>query len=154
MYWTSPRGEKLVIGSNNYFLYGLRRLKEKYRDASGRIYNPYGNTYIDLNGERARQLRLEDMYQIARQVSFKLTRSGTRIHVVYPVGVAAKFSTLKFVNSLRKHNNKYRLHEVQSSFYRSIYERLMKEFENVLRLDNLELAVELKELTSTLADGR
>ncbi len=150
MYWTSPRGEKLVIGSNNYFLYGLRRLREKYQDASGKIYNPYGNTYIDLDGNRFRDLRLEEMYQMARHVSFKLSRSGTRIHIVYPAGVAAKFSTLKFVNSLIKNNNKYRMHEVQSSFYRSIYERLIKELENVLRLDNLELAVELKELTTSL----
>lgn len=150
MYWTSPGGERLLIGSKRYFLHGLRRMRERYQDASGRFYNPYSNTYIDLSGPRSKELRLEDMYQIAREISFKISRNGTRIHVVYPVGVAAKFSTLSFIHHLRRHNNKYRLHEVQPSFYRSVYDRIMKELKKVSRLDNLEMAVELKELLTLL----
>lgn len=150
MYWTTSKGEKFRVGTKRYFLYGLRRIRQNYQDEIGRIYNPYSNTYISLNGSRAKELRLEEMYQIARKVSFKLSRSGTRIHVVYPVGVAAKFSTISFIHHLRKHNNMYRLHKVQPSFYRSIHERIMEELKKVTRLDNLEMAVELTELLTLL----
>ncbi len=105
MQWESPyTGKTHDIGSDSYFLEGLNYI----RPMSGKlIYNPYTNNFVDIDSRNYEKYQLEELYSIAKKVSFNLSKDCTRVYVVYPIGVTKKMDTMKFISYLREHDNKY-----------------------------------------------
>lgn len=115
MQWESPyTGKTHDIGSDSYFLEGLNYI----RPMSGKlIYNPYTNNFVDIDSRNYEKYQLEELYSIAKKVSFNLSKDCTRVYVVYPIGVTKKMDTMKFISYLREHDNKYKIYDIDRTFY-------------------------------------
>lgn len=116
-------GDIFRVGSNNYYNFGLARVKANKGD---KVYNPYKRTYVLVNGKAYKEYMLDRLYKIAQTPVFGLTKSCTRLHITYSTGIAKRMSTLEFLNHIKRNNFKYRIYDIDPGFYNRVLECVRK----------------------------